>query len=295
VKWVAIERKAGIAPDVFVRDHLHGSGMPVIVTDATEYWPALHKWTFERFKIEYGSDLVVAPYGLGSETAKLTKIGPYIDYLEHPESDLAGFWVDGKCGKPLPDGPGSTLSPAYLLGWDAFRKHPELFNDIQPPPYFVSDWVLAMNPSIREVFEQTSGREYWSIYAGPEGALSPLHVDYWQTHAYLAQVRGRKRVIMFSPEDSQFLYKGEVDPEQPDFEKFELFEQAIAYECEIGPGEMLFMPANWWHHVRTIEKSITVSHNFFNDTNFNEHLAGLMGNMSALAESVRRPQELKSG
>ena len=208
--------------------------------------------------------------------------------------ELAGFWVDGKCGKSLPKGPVSTSSPAYLLGWDAFRRHPELFEDIQPPPYFVADWVLTLDSTMREIFERTSGREYWSIYVGPEGALSPLHVDYWQTHAYLAQIRGRKRVIMFSPEDSNCLYHGQVDPEQPDFQTFPLLEQATAYECEIGPGDMLFIPSNWWHHVQTIEKSITVSHNFFNDTNINEHLAGLLADMSALADGIRRSQEIKS-
>ena len=99
---------------------------------------------------------------------------------------------------------------------------------------------------------------------------------------------------MFSPEDSNCLYHGQVDPEQPDFQTFPLLEQATAYECEIGPGDMLFIPSNWWHHVRTIEKSITVSHNFFNDTNINEHLAGLLADMSALADGIRRSQEIKS-
>jgi hypothetical protein len=45
---------------------------------------------------------------------------------------------------------------------------------------------------------------------------------------------------------------------------------------------------------QTIEKSITVSHNFFNDTHINEHLAGLLADMSALADGIRRSQEIKS-
>jgi hypothetical protein len=45
---------------------------------------------------------------------------------------------------------------------------------------------------------------------------------------------------------------------------------------------------------QTIEKSITVSHNFFNDTHINEHLAGLLGDRSALADGIRRSQEMKS-
>jgi len=54
---------------------------------------------------------------------------------------------------------------------------------------------------------------------------------------------------------------------------------------------MLFMPAGWWHQVRALEKSITVSHNFFNDSNVNDHLAGIMGKLPMLAEHLaKNPQ-----
>ena len=43
-----------------------------------------------------------------------------------------------------------------------------------------------------------------------------------------------------------------------------------------------------------IENLIDVSHNFFDDTNTNEHLAGLLGDLSALADGVRRSLEMKS-
>lgn len=293
MKRLAIERKSGLSRESFVHDHLDGSGAPVIITDGITRWPALRKWTFEYFRSVYGSDLVAAPFGLGGDLAKLTKLHSYIDYLDNPEGELPGFWIDGKTGKPLRATPTHITSPAYLLGWDAFRAHPELRDDIQPPPHFVADWVLALNSTLRDVFEKASGREYWSIYIGPRGALSPLHVDYWQTHAYLAQIQGRKRAILFSPDDAKFLYDGQVDPENPDFERFELFDQATAHECEIGPGEMLFIPSNWWHCVRSIGKSITVSHNFFNDTNVNAHLAGFLGDLSAAADGLSRSKETK--
>ena len=70
--------------------------------------------------------------------------------------------------------------------------------------------------------------------------------------------------MLFSPEDSAALYDGEVNPDAPDFEKFPLFRNATPYECTIGLGELLFMPAQWWHHVVGLEKSITVNYNFFN-------------------------------
>ena len=51
---------------------------------------------------------------------------------------------------------------------------------------------------------------------------------------------------------------------------------ATAYEGVLNPGELLFIPADWWHWVRGLEKSITVSHNFFNDVNFSAHVGSML-------------------
>ena len=85
---------------------------------------------------------------------------------------------------------------------------------------------------------------------------------------------------------SDFLYGGQVDPEQPDFERFPLFDCATAYECVIEPGDTLLIPAKWWHHVRGLEKSITMSHNFFNDSNFTQHMIHILRNLPVLAEGI---------
>jgi ribosomal protein L16 Arg81 hydroxylase len=146
--------------------------------------------------------------------------------------------------------------------------------------------VSALSPTLRDVFEWTSNREYTAVFIGPEGSLSALHRDYWNTHAYLAQIQGRKRAILFSPEDSDFLYNGQIDPEQPDFDRFPLFERATAFECVIEPGDTLLIPANWLHHVRGLDKSITVSRNFFNESNFTRHMVQILRNLPTLVEGI---------
>jgi ribosomal protein L16 Arg81 hydroxylase len=121
--------------------------------------------------------------------------------------------------------------------------------------------------------------------------LSALHRDFWHTHAYLAQIKGRKRAILFSPKDSDFLYSGQVDPEQPDFERFPLFDYATAYECVIGPGDTLLIPSKWWHYVRGLEKSITVSHNFFNESNLTQYMIHILRGLPTLVEGIDRSAE----
>lgn len=293
MKIIPIERKKNVSPSDVTREHLRGYGKPVIVTDGIERWPARSKWTFEFLRRKCGADIVTAPLGLGNRVRRLTKFSAYIDFLDAPDVQMPGIWVtDGM--RPLQGSPPPSASPPYLVEWRAFQNHPELSGDILPAPYFVEDLVTALNPVLREVFEKTSKKDFWALYIGPEGALSPLHQDYWNTHGYLSQIQGKKRVILFSPEESSFLYNGRVDPERPDFNQFPLFERSTAYECVIEPGDTLLMPANWWHHVRSLEKAITVSHNFFNETNFNQYMCHLIRNIAALEQCLEKNPRLRA-
>jgi len=46
-----------------------------------------------------------------------------------------------------------------------------------------------------------------------------------------------------------------VDLTQPDFEKFPRFHEALAnaQQSELGPGDAIFIPAVWWHHVESFK------------------------------------------
>lgn len=295
MKKISIERKRGLLPEEFRRDHLNGAGTPVIVPDASAQWAANTKWTFEFFKSAFGSDFVSVGFGVGSDVnvAKRTTLAAYINYLDTPEDELPGFWVSALDMKPLRTAPPAPGLPAYLMEWQAFQRHPELYDDIQPHPIFIADWVAPLDSALRGLFESVSRREFWSLYIGPRNSLSRLHQDFWSTHSCLTQIQGRKRAVLFSPEDSRFLYEGHVDPEQPDFERFELFSRATAYECVLEPGETLFTPPRWWHHVRALDKSITISHNFFNDANVNDYLAGLIRKLPKLARLIDENEQLR--
>ena len=42
-----------------------------------------------------------------------------------------------------------------------------------------------------------------------------------------------------------------VDILNPDLERFPLFTRARRLECTLTPGDVLFMPAFWWHEVQS--------------------------------------------
>ncbi len=88
-------------------------------------------------------------------------------------------------------------------------------------------------------------------------AYTRLHRDF--LHAFIGQVIGSKRFVLYRPDDAEYLYPGacfnmfqiaRFDPFRPDLAKFPLAQQAKSIECELHPSELLVLPAGWFHTVR---------------------------------------------
>jgi hypothetical protein len=94
------------------------------------------------------------------------------------------------------------------------------------------------------------------------GSVTPLHFDCLLTHNLFFQVSGRKRftLLPFEERFKSYVYQWRwcrVDPEAPDLEKFPLFKEAAPVTCDVGPGDMLYLPPGTLHHVRSLETSVS--------------------------------------
>lgn len=80
-------------------------------------------------------------------------------------------------------------------------------------------------------------------------------------------VGGRRRFILFPPDELRNLYVGPleltpagtpislVDPLNPDFERYPRFAEALkrAQTAELEPGDAIYIPFYWWHGVDSLE------------------------------------------
>lgn len=50
-----------------------------------------------------------------------------------------------------------------------------------------------------------------------------------------------------------------MDIDAPDLEKFPQFAGLEHWDCTLEPGDMLFIPSKWWHFVKSLSVSFSVS------------------------------------
>lgn len=105
------------------------------------------------------------------------------------------------------------------------------------------------------------------LWMGAAGTVAPLHRDL--AHNLFVQLVGRKRFWLYHRRDTPRLYPrpllsrrpnfSRFDPERADDPHFPLARAAARLEVTLEAGEVLFLPALWWHHVRALEVSLSVN------------------------------------
>ncbi|MFA7604864.1 MAG: cupin-like domain-containing protein, partial [Novosphingobium sp.] len=103
------------------------------------------------------------------------------------------------------------------------------------------------------------------IWIGPGGTFTPLHHDL--TNNLLVQVAGRKQVILLPPADTPNLhndvhvFSAISDVFDPALDRvcYPQIDALRKYEIILEPGEALFLPLGWWHQVRSLDFSISMT------------------------------------
>lgn len=140
-------------------------------------------------------------------------------------------------------------------------------NDATPPVCYVgSTSVDHCLPGFRAENDLTfeDSQPMVRLWIGNQSRIA-AHYDIPDNIACV--VAGRRRVILFPPEQLQNLYVGPldfapagqaislVDMHKPDFDKYPRFREALEHAqlAELGPGDAIFIPSMWWHHVEGLD------------------------------------------
>ena len=243
------------------------TGLPLVIQDALSHWPALHErpWNSTAYlmKRTFGGRRLV-PVELGRSYTDSGWGQSIITFKDFMSRYLF---------RDLPDTEDKVIG--YLAQHDLFSQVPSLRNDISIPDYcYTNPPPPALgSPLGNKHQEQKLEEPLLNAWFGPAGTISPLHTDPY--HNILCQIVGKKYIRLYSPSETGKLYpKGlegrgvdmsntsEVDLEavEETLDKaYPLFRRADYMETILNEGDCLYIPSGWWHYVRSLTVSFSVS------------------------------------
>lgn len=244
-------RRANVGREEFF-EHYFTANRPVILTDVTENWPALELWKDpEYFAEKFGDELIDVCMGREAD--------PYCDrnFAKHvSQMTMRAYakWV--RTTEESNDG--YLISNNRLLEKPAFQQ---LIADVIPPERYVDAEKFLT---------------FMSFWFGPAGTRTPLHHD--GNNILFCQVIGRKEFFLVSPWELGLLEKAEGYYAQKSVplgmtgEGLRPADDGFPYAAVrivLEPGEALFLPVGWWHQVRALDRSVSISFlNFWRDNHF---------------------------
>jgi ribosomal protein L16 Arg81 hydroxylase len=231
-----VERRSGVGREEFLANY-YSQNKPVLLTDVCDRWPACKRWNGTYLVDKLGDvDIEVmagrdgdSDYELNADRHKAKmSFAQYDEWVRNTKDSNDRYLVAN-------NGLLSTEAGAVL--WDDFDLDPR---------------YLARDPQRQSAF----------LWYGPGGTVTPLHHD--SSNIMFNQVMGRKRFIMIPTLEIHRVYNNvsvysDVDPLNPDLEQFPAFEGIEHVELEVGPGDSLFIPVGWWHHVTSLDTSVSIS------------------------------------
>ncbi|MGH9683827.1 MAG: cupin-like domain-containing protein [Candidatus Acidiferrales bacterium] len=244
----SIERRSNLSREEFTREYLLPH-KPVIITDALRHWKAIDKWTPEYLRDRAGEHEFV----VDGKTWKL--------------KDLVAAVRESSAANPAP----------YLRNQPVQNLGAEWLADISPMPDYARPNWLETKFFPGKVHQRLGRAVIADFFLGGAGRSFPcLHYDLLNSHAFLGEIYGHKMYTMYSPDQTPFLYAKSDNPiestvnlQNPDLSRHPLFEKARAIQGVLNPGEMIFIPARWWHTAKNLDAAITISINVVNASNWN--------------------------
>jgi hypothetical protein len=153
-------------------------------------------------------------------------------------------------------------------------------HDERPPTHYIASTTIdACLPGFRKDNDLTfAGFEpLASIWIGNR-TIASCHYDAPNNLACCAV--GKRRFTLFPPEQIFNLYPGPLEPTpggqaislvdfaNPDFERYPRFREALdaGLTAELEPGDAIFIPSMWWHHVESLSPFNTLINYWWSTT-----------------------------
>ncbi len=206
---------------------------PVVVESFSERWPAYEKWD-----LDYISNLS------GEKIVPLYDDRP-VDYKEgfnepHAKMKMSEYI---KLLKTKP-----TNYRIFL--YNILKEVPQLQHDFEYPKLGLR--LLKKLPM---------------LFFGGTNSTTFMHFDIDLANILHFHFAGKKKCIIFPPNQTKYLYKipyslisrEDINFDEPDLKKWPALKMAQGYKTNLNHGDMLYMPEGYWHYMKYLTPGFSMS------------------------------------
>ncbi|KAL4473487.1 hypothetical protein ABPG74_022351 [Tetrahymena malaccensis] len=225
--------------------HFQSYNMPIVLRNAVKHWKAIRKWQSDEYLVN-----------------KIGEREVQVEVREDGENKFAYFKKN------------------FVKSSMKYQEFIQMYKDPnRKANYYLAEFGIP-EELVEDIDEIELGLfmnlEYTNFWQGASGTESLPHTD--DKDNFLCQIAGKKTIILVPPTQRSKLYVGagknkiknysQVDFFQPDLQNFPLFSQIKGkMKVEINPGDALFIPSFWWHHVKSSnERNLAI--NFWYTPNY---------------------------
>ena len=217
-----LEKVADISKEEFLSKYKK-TQTPVVMQSITKDWAAREKWSLEYFESLGGDNDV-----------KIYDSKPSTDYkLQHAAETtmkLRDYFKILLAGE----------NDLRIFFFDMLRQIPSLQNDFSYPDIGLH-WFKKLPV----------------MFIAGNRAKVQMHIDIDYADIFLCHFGGKKKVILFSPDQTKYMYHvpfsfsayHDVDFENPDYEKYPALKHLKGQEVILEHGDVLYIPPGWWHYI----------------------------------------------
>lgn len=233
--------------------------VPLVIRGGASTWPCTSQWSVASLRDRFADKVIRRP---GKPPIE---VGPHLDLI-----------LSSAHTTP------ATEPPPYLLRniWLSDHFH-ELLKDVRVPEFVKDNWFDKLAVRLACDRHWFNWMEFFVCGVGTRFPV--IHQDILGTHGWLAQVAGRKRYWVWHPQavpgrgaiapgekEIVGFGRGDWNKVEPATDLRGAFPDDEPAVVTLSPGDVIFIPSNWWHTVETLEPSINLGGNWFNSTNWQQ-------------------------
>ena len=215
---------------------------PVIIRGQCKHWPAIKKWSQPSYIVNNAGWRVVP-----------TELGRHRDGDWKEQLSTIKEFIEGKIVPQLTDSDESSVG--YIAQHDLLSHLSFLKEDVSVP-----ELALAVSD------ENTILSNCW---IGTRNTITELHRDSYEN--LFVQVCGSKYIRLYAPNQAKNLYVSSgsshaaqgncsaVTCENEDLTAHPLHEKSEYTDCVLHPGDVLYIPSDWFHYLRALTPSASVN------------------------------------